>query len=68
MFTPSHSLTLPGVCDVTSRRPLGPHPCNAFALIPELPSSWLATLQPLCLGREPKARVATVIFRLEVVM
>jgi len=23
-------------------------------------SSWLAPLQPLCLGREPKARVATV--------
>jgi hypothetical protein len=24
------------------------------------PSSWLATLQPPCLGREPKARVATL--------
>jgi hypothetical protein len=27
---------------------------------PVLPSSWPATLQPLCLGREPKARVATL--------
>jgi len=34
--TPSHSLTLPGVCDVTPRDLLGPHPCNAFALTPEL--------------------------------
>jgi len=40
---------------------LGPHPCNAFALTPGLPSSWPVTLQPLCLGREPKARVATLM-------
>jgi hypothetical protein len=33
--------------------------CKAFALTPGLPSSWPATLQPLCLGRKPKARVAT---------
>jgi len=46
---------------VTPRLPLGPHPCNAFALTPGLPSSWPATLQPLCLGREPKARVATCV-------
>jgi len=39
---------------------LGLHLCNAFALTPGLPSSWPATLQPLCLGREPKARVATI--------
>ncbi len=58
--TPSHFLTLLGVCDVTPRLPLGPHPCNAFALTPGLPSSWPATLQPLCLGREPKARVMTM--------
>jgi hypothetical protein len=52
---------------VTPRLPLGPHPCNAFALTPGLPSSWfdyrasswLTPLQALCLGREPKARVAT---------
>jgi hypothetical protein len=60
--TPSHFLTLPGVCDVTPelplaltpglplaltpRLPLGPHSCNAFALTPGLPSSWPATLQP----------------------
>jgi hypothetical protein len=59
VFTPSHFLTLLGVCDVTPRLPLGLHPCNAFALTPGLPSSWPVTLQPLCLGREPKARVAT---------
>jgi hypothetical protein len=29
--------------------PLGPQPCNAFAFTPGLPSSWLATLQCLCL-------------------
>ncbi len=44
--TPSHFLTLPGVCDVTPGLPLNPQSCNAFALIPGLPSSWLATLQP----------------------
>jgi hypothetical protein len=63
MFTASHSLTLltlPGVCDVTPRFPLGPHPCNAFALTPGLLLSWLTPLQALCLGREPKARVVTV--------
>jgi hypothetical protein len=27
-FTPSHSPTLSGVCDVTPELPLGPHPCN----------------------------------------
>jgi len=32
-FTPSHFLTLPGVCDVTPKLPLGPHPCNPFALV-----------------------------------
>jgi len=32
-FTPSHFLTLPGVCDVTPGLPLGPHPCNPFALV-----------------------------------
>jgi len=46
---------------VTPRLFLGPHPCNAFALTPELPSSWPATLQPLFFGHEPKARVATVL-------
>jgi hypothetical protein len=38
--------------------PLGPHPCGLFALTLGLPLG-PATLQPLCLGREPKARVAT---------
>ncbi len=57
--TPSHFLTLPGVHDVTPGLLFGPHPCNAFTLTPGLPSSWPATLQSLCLGREPKARVAT---------
>jgi len=36
---------------MTPRLPLGPQPCNAFALILGLPSSWPATLQPLYLGR-----------------
>jgi hypothetical protein len=36
LHIPSHFFTLPGVCDVTPRDPLGPHPCNAFALIPGL--------------------------------
>ncbi len=44
---------------MTPQLPLGSQPCNAFALIPGFPSFWPATLQPLCLGREPKARVAT---------
>jgi len=62
LHTPSHFLTFPGVCDVTSglplaltpglplaltpELPLGSHSCNAFALTPGLPSSWPATLQP----------------------
>jgi len=32
-FTPLHFPTLPGVCDVTPRLPLGPQPCNPFALV-----------------------------------
>jgi hypothetical protein len=32
-FTPSHFLTLPGICDVTPGLPLGPQPCNPFALV-----------------------------------
>jgi len=32
-FTPSHFPTLPGVCDVTPRLPLGSHTCNPFALV-----------------------------------
>jgi len=44
---------------VAPQLPFGPHLCNAFALTPGLPSSWPATLQPLCFGCEPKARVAT---------
>jgi hypothetical protein len=32
-FTPSHFLTLPGVCDVIPGFSLGPHPCNPFALV-----------------------------------
>jgi hypothetical protein len=36
-FTPSHFLTLPGVCDMTPRLLFGPHPCDLFALIPGLP-------------------------------
>ncbi len=77
-----HSLTLPRTslnsreCVVTLGLLLGPHPSNAFAFAPGLPSFWFATLPCLCLdfrasfllaynlatpclGREPKARVAT---------
>jgi hypothetical protein len=32
-LTPSHSPTLPGISDVTPGLPLGPHPCNPFALV-----------------------------------
>jgi len=32
-FTPSHFLTLPRICDVILGLPLGPHPCNLFALV-----------------------------------
>jgi hypothetical protein len=32
-FTPSHFLTLPGVCDVIPKLPFGSHPCNPFALV-----------------------------------
>jgi hypothetical protein len=62
MWCDSHFFTLSGVCDVTHRLPFGPHPCNAFALTLGFPSFWPATLQPLCLGHEPKARVATCVF------
>jgi hypothetical protein len=31
-FTPSHFLTLSGVCDVTPGLSFGPHPCNPLAL------------------------------------
>ncbi len=62
-----HSLTLPRTSlnsreyVVTLGLPLGPHPCGLFTLAPGLPSLGLATLQPLCLGRKPKARVATLV-------
>jgi len=32
-FTPSHFLTLPGICDVTPEHSLGLHLCNPFALV-----------------------------------
>ncbi len=32
-FTPPHFPTFPGVCDVTPKLFLGPHPCNPFALV-----------------------------------
>jgi hypothetical protein len=52
---------------MTPGLPLGPHPSNAFAFAPGLPSFGLPGFFPLdsrnlatpCLGREPKARVAT---------
>jgi hypothetical protein len=53
MFTPSHFLKLPGVCD-DSQASSSLQPCNAFALTLGLPFSWLATLQPLALVTSPK--------------
>jgi len=32
-FIPSHFHTFLGACDVTLGLPLGPHPCNPFALV-----------------------------------
>jgi len=65
-FTPSHFITFPGVCDVTPGLPLALALGLLFALTPELPLGLLSgftlarTLVVLfCLGREPKARVAT---------
>jgi hypothetical protein len=69
----AHSLTLPRTSldsreyVMIPRFPLGPHPSNAFAFAPGLPSFWLPgffhldsrNLATPCLGREPKARVAT---------
>ncbi len=63
----AHSLTLPRTSldsweyvMTPGLPPLGSHPCNAFAFAPGLPSFWLpAFLATPCLGREPKARVAT---------
>jgi len=56
VFIPSHSLTLSYTprsmwCD-----------SRASSWLNSRTSSWPATLQPLCLGREPKARVATSTF------
>jgi len=59
--TPSHFLTLPRVCDVTPRDPFGPHPCNAFALTLGLPLG-SHPCKPFCFSREPKARVATLVY------
>ncbi len=33
MFTPSHFLTFPRVCNVIPELPLSPHPCDLFALV-----------------------------------
>jgi hypothetical protein len=46
-LTPSHSLALPGVSDVTPRLPLGPHPCNPFCLGRE-PKNRVATFILKC--------------------
>ncbi len=59
-LTPSHFLTLLGVCDVIPGLPLALTPGLPFALVPGLPFG-PHPCNSLCLGREPKARVATVI-------
>jgi hypothetical protein len=57
-FSPSHFLTLPGVCDVTPGLPLALTPGHPLGLTPGLPFG-PHPCNSLCLGREPKARVAT---------
>jgi hypothetical protein len=52
-------LSLPGFL------PFGLQPCHAFALIPGLPSSWLATLQPLALVASPKLGLRQAAISLE---
>jgi hypothetical protein len=61
VFTPSHSLTLsyiPGNMWCDSRASSWPAPLWLLYLDSWV-SSWPATLQPLCFGRESKARVTT---------
>jgi len=61
VFTPSHSLTLsytPGVCDVTPGLPFALTPGLPLGLTPGLPLG-PHPCNSLCLGHEPKARVAT---------
>ncbi len=63
MFTPSHSLTLsyiPGSMWYDSWASSWPTPLWAFCLDSRA-YFWPATLQPLCLGHELKARVATQV-------
>jgi hypothetical protein len=43
-FTPPHFLALPGACGVTPGLPLGPQPCNPFALVAS-PRLWLWQLR-----------------------
>jgi hypothetical protein len=64
--TPSHFLTLPGICDVTPGLLLALIPGLLLALTPMLPLALTLGLplgpqpyNPFCLGRKPKARVAT---------
>jgi hypothetical protein len=76
VFTPSHSLKLsntPGSmwCDSRAYSCLDPRASSCLnsrtsSCFNSWTSSWPATLQPLCLGREPKARVATTIFALKI--
>jgi hypothetical protein len=73
---PSHFLTLPGVCDVTPGLPLALTPGLPLGLILGLPFGITPGLafgltlglpfgshpcNSLCLGRKPKARVATLV-------
>jgi hypothetical protein len=75
-FTPSHFLTLLGVCDVTPGLPLALTPGHPLALTPRLSLGLTPGLSfgltpglsfgphpcnSLCLGCEPKAKVATII-------
>jgi hypothetical protein len=53
LHTPSHFLTLPGMCDVILGLLLGPHPCGFFALTPELPRG-SQPCNPFALVANPK--------------
>ncbi len=70
--TPSHFLTLPGVCDVIPGLPFALTPGLPLGLTPGLPFGLTLGLpfsphpcNSICLGCEPKARVATWALQVE---
>jgi hypothetical protein len=81
--TPSHFLTLLGVCDVARELLLGPHPCGffaltlgllldltlglTFALTPELPLG-LQPYNPFALVANPKLRLRQCVYKQKIVI